>query len=313
VRILFITSSRIGDAVLTSGVLKSLIDLYSPQITLAAGPVAMPLFDDFPSIELRHILIKRGRLSHWYDLWKECRHVHWDWIIDMRGSAISYLLRSKKRSIWRKPNAIMHRVDAIAKSAGLQATPSPYIYIDDKRKIGLDTSGAPYFVMAPIANWCGKEWPMNRFIELARRLLEYEFVGWKIAVISSPDERHKMLPFIDAMAENIVDFPQKDHLLDNGALLQGAGFFIGNDSGLMHMSAALNVPTVGLFGPSPEVLYDPYGPKCIAVRTPLSYAELCKQKDENPNQCFMTSLTVDMVYDAIIAHKKSLDAQQCVA
>ena len=63
-------------------------------------------------------------------------------------------------------------------------------------------------------------------------------------------------------------------LSDVAHLLSRCDFFVGNDSGLMHMSAALGVPTLGLFGPSRIEHYAPWGPKCGYVRTKESYEEI---------------------------------------
>ena len=49
------------------------------------------------------------------------------------------------------------------------------------------------------------------------------------------------------------------------ALLQRSALFIGNDSGLMHLAAAANTPTIGLFGPTDAAVYAPAGPRATAV------------------------------------------------
>ena len=67
-RILFITSSRIGDAVLTTGLLKHLIDKYpTAKFTIACGPAAQRLFDNVPRLD-RVISMRKGpMLAHWRD------------------------------------------------------------------------------------------------------------------------------------------------------------------------------------------------------------------------------------------------------
>ena len=47
--------------------------------------------------------------------------------------------------------------------------------------------------------------------------------------------------------------------------------FIGNDSGLMHLAAASNIATIGLFGPTNDKLYAPFGDKCHTIRTKETY------------------------------------------
>ncbi|HWU12794.1 MAG TPA: glycosyltransferase family 9 protein, partial [Caulobacter sp.] len=70
-----------------------------------------------------------------------------------------------------------------------------------------------------------------------------------------------------------VDLTGKVDLLTAYAALKRADLFIGNDSGLMHIAAAAGVPTIGLFGPSDERRYGPWGPLTKAVRGPRSFEQ----------------------------------------
>jgi len=62
-------------------------------------------------------------------------------------------------------------------------------------------------------------------------------------------------------------------LLTAYAALKRADLFIGNDSGLMHIAAAAGIPTIGLFGPSDERRYGPWGAWTKAVRGPRSFEQ----------------------------------------
>ena len=68
-----------------------------------------------------------------------------------------------------------------------------------------------------------------------------------------------------------IDLTGKVDLLTAYACLRRARLFIGNDSGLMHIAAAAGAPTIGLFGPSDERRYGPWGDKTEAVRGPRSF------------------------------------------
>ncbi|MED6311825.1 MAG: glycosyltransferase family 9 protein, partial [Pseudomonadota bacterium] len=89
-------------------------------------------------------------------------------------------------------------------------------------------------------------------------------------------------------------------LSDVAHLLSRCDFFVGNDSGLMHMSAALGVPTLGLFGPSRTEQYAPWGPKCGYVRTKDSYEEIVGAPgyDHRTTGSLMGGLSVDAVESA---------------
>jgi ADP-heptose:LPS heptosyltransferase len=274
----------------------------------------MPLFDDTPKIVCRHTFKKRSALGHWQDLWKVCSGTSWDWIIDLRGSLFSWTLRSAKRSVWRKPSKVMHRVEAMAACAGIMPVPAPYIPISCSRqdKVHKLTPDKPYFVLAPAANWLGKEWPLERFQALSQKLLEGPCQGWKVGILAAPDEYERLGPLYKTLGDALLPIDSERSLLDSAAFLKDASLFVGNDSGLMHMASALKVPTVGLFGPSPEVLYDPYGPTGLSVRTPLSYQRLMAQRKIEPKACFMESLEIETVYRAVCNHGKQCGVFSCV-
>ncbi|MGC1301369.1 MAG: glycosyltransferase family 9 protein, partial [Caulobacteraceae bacterium] len=100
-------------------------------------------------------------------------------------------------------------------------------------------------------------------------------------------------------------------LLTAYALLKRARLFIGNDSGLMHLSAAAGAPTLGLFGPSDERLYAPWGPKARALRGPRDF-ETFKRIDPSLNQvvCHMFDLPTPWVTAA--ARKLFLETAEVV-
>ena len=80
-------------------------------------------------------------------------------------------------------------------------------------------------------------------------------------------------PVLDGLGdERAVDLVGKLSLPEAAAVLARCALFVGNDSGLMHLSAATGTPTLGLFGPSPADHYAPAGPRAAAVMAPGSPA-----------------------------------------
>ena len=110
-RILFVTATRIGDAILSTGLLSHLIDRYpNAQITVAVGPAAATLFNAMPNLD-RVIVLRKRRLSlHWLKLWRQCALQRWDMVIDLRRSAMSWLLFARERQLPPPTNIEMHRV-----------------------------------------------------------------------------------------------------------------------------------------------------------------------------------------------------------
>src|SRR3546814_1992136 len=87
-------------------------------------------------------------------------------------------------------------------------------------------------------------------------------------------------PVLEAAGARGVNLVERSDLLTAAACLERADFFVGNDSGLMHLAAAAGTPTLGLFGPSPEVRYRPWGPHAGYVRTPESFEALTGARSE---------------------------------
>ena len=98
--ILFITATRIGDAVLSSGLIRMLADeIPNARFTIVAGPLAAPLFAHVPGLD-RVIVMEKGKgKGHWFKLWNQVRHKKWSLVVDLRGSATAYFLRRDKRAI----------------------------------------------------------------------------------------------------------------------------------------------------------------------------------------------------------------------
>src|SRR5262252_4865830 len=109
--ILFVTATRIGDAVLSTGLLSYLVDRYpDARFTIAAGRVAAPLFEAVPRLERILVIDKRHYGLHWLDLYAHVAPRRWDLVVDLRGSALAWLLRADERRVMAKGDISEHRV-----------------------------------------------------------------------------------------------------------------------------------------------------------------------------------------------------------
>jgi ADP-heptose:LPS heptosyltransferase len=152
--------------------------------------------------------------------------------------------------------------------------------------------------VGPTANWRAKTWRTDNFIELIGRLTVPLGVlpGARVAVFGRDDERPQALRLIDAIPpDRRIDLVGRVDLLTAFACMKRSAFYVGNDSGLMHMAAASGIPTLGLFGPSREELYAPWGDRAAAVRAKLGFGEIFPPGiDHTKLNTLMDSLTVDM-------------------
>jgi ADP-heptose:LPS heptosyltransferase len=301
-KILFVTATRIGDAVLSTGVLGHLLDRYpGARLTIAAGPAAAPLFEAVPGLERLIVVAKRRWSLHWAALYREVARTRWDLVIDLRGSALAYLLRAGQRHVMGKGAAGEHRVRQLARLFALDPPASPRLWTASRHEqeaAALVPPGGPVVVVGPAANWRGKQWRAERFAELALRLTAPSgpLPGARIAVLAAAHERPQAAPVLAALPTIWrIDLVGRTDLLTAAAVLRRAALFVGNDTGVMHIAAASGTPTLGLFGPSRPEQYAPWGPRTAIATTAFSYGELVGTPgyDHRTTDTLMDSLTVD--------------------
>ena len=271
-QILFITATRIGDAVLSTGLLDHLGRSYpGARFTVACGPVAAGVFARMPSLQRLLIVDKRRFDRHWLTLWAQTVTTVWDLAVDLRGSALTLLVPARRRAIMRGGRRPGHRLTHLAGTLGLAVPPSPVAWTnaaDRARAAALLPEGGPIVALGPTANWSGKVWPPDRFAALFQAL-QSEMPGARAAVFAGPGEAERAMaaPVLAALP-GAIDLAGRLSLPEAAACLARCRLFVGNDSGLMHLAAAAGTPTLGLFGPTPASEYAPTGRNAAAVVAP---------------------------------------------
>ena len=306
-RILFITSTRIGDAILSTGLLGHLIGEYpGAKVTVACGPAAAPLFEAVPNLERIIVLDKMVFSLHWTMLLGACAGRLWEVVVDLRNSPMYYLLAARRR--WRigRTGEPEHRVRQLAGVLGLDKPPFPRLWtaethIQEARRLIPD--GPPVLAVGPTANWRAKTWRAGRFAELIERLCAPGGIlpGARVAVFGRDDELPQALRLINAIPEaRCINLVGRVGLLDAFACMERCAFYVGNDSGLMHLAAASGIPTLGLFGPSREELYAPWGTNCATVRTAASFDDIHPPGfDHLTSDTLMDGLSVERAAQAV--------------
>jgi len=305
--ILFIAPSRIGDAVLASGLIKALVEqIPHARFTIVAGPLTGPLFKEIPNLAQVIVMEKRPLGGHWYGLWRKTRAKRWGLIVDLRGSGLSGFLMRQRRAVHKPGGAPVHKVVEAARLLKLESEPpAPNLYTNaaiEAEAAGLVSGDGPILAIGPATNWVGKTWPAERYAQVARALLGPGGVleGGRLMLLGGPGDRAAGAAVRTAVTKDrLIDLVGKTDLLTASALLKHARLYIGGDSGLMHVAAAAGAPTLGLFGPSNEDLYAPWGPDARVVRGPRSFDDI-RQRDPHLNHavCHMMDLSVDRVVAA---------------
>ncbi len=169
-------------------------------------------------------------------------------------------------------------------------------------------SSAPLWVLAPGATYgSAKSWPLNRALDFVRETIEDRAV--RLVLLGDA----AATVFAQGLAEGL-DFTMADQL-DGGpglvdltgktdlhqvvSILKASQVFVGNDSGLMHLAAALGVPTVGIFGSSNPHWTSPRGPCTAVVNAEGFSCRPCYLKTCNQKEFCLETIFAPSVFKAI--------------
>ena len=306
-KLLFIGNTRLGDAVMSTGLLESLCNFYKAKATVICGNVAYSIFESCPYVNQVIKLNKKKYSMHWFDVWQEVRGVKWDIVCDLRNTPVIWLISSKKRIILSTKDAkVLHRLERLSKINPSKIKPMPKIWIRPQDHIEaqsyISKNKGPFIVLGPTANWPAKIWSVNKFAKLIKKIMNYDsFQGGTIIIVGGPGEEKIGKDLISLVKKvdiiNLIGRP----IMPTAAVFKLSKVFIGNDSGLMHLSAATGIPTLGLFGPTDDNLYSPSGSNCLVVRTPETPSELMSSPffDHRTSGSLMDTLTIEMVETAL--------------
>lgn len=309
-KILFITATYLGDGILTTGALDYLIHLYpDAEITVACGPVVAGIFAAAPNVRKVIALKKEPYAGHWIKLARQTFGQRWDIIVDLRNSLLSRLMPAGKKYIWGASDPRKHKVEQVAEiMGGIRPPPAPRLWFDAatiEKADKISPAGAPILAIGPAANWPGKEWPVENYIALVRKLTADDGIlpGARVAVVAAPGEELRAWPVLNAVSkERQIDVIAKGPPLLGAAVLRRAALYVGNDSGLTHAAAAAGAPTLALFGYGWPETYRPWGEKCAWVSTPETPAQLMQGRGlpREVKTSLMTSLTVTAAHEAAV-------------
>jgi heptosyltransferase I len=147
-----------------------------------------------------------------------------------------------------------------------------------------------FVLLNPGAGWGAKQWPPERYGEVAKKLAEEGFSSF---TNFAPGEEE--LAKTVELASNSTARPFSGSLTQLIALTRRARLFIGGDTGPMHLAAALRVPVVAIFGPTDPTRNGPFGTSGIILRSPASVTshKRCSRPEEG-----LLEITPEQVVEA---------------
>lgn len=300
-KILIIGPAWVGDMMMAQVLFKLLVQ-QDPSIKLdvLAPPHSGPLVTRMP--EVNYFIpssLKHGELDlrQRWTLAQKLRQNHYDQAIVLpnswKSALIPWLARIPVRTGWRgefrygllndlrvlnkKTLPLMiQRFAALTfkkNSALPEELPWPELKIDQNsvaeslKKVGLSYPVQPVLALCPGAEFGeAKRWPPQYYAQVAMKKLEEGYAVW---LFGSPKEQADAAQIMALTDQRCVDLTGKTQLTQAIDLLSLASCVVSNDSGLMHIAAALNKPLVAIYGSSSPAFTPPLGTEVQVVRLNL--------------------------------------------
>lgn len=336
-KILIIGPAWIGDMVMAQVLFKELKQRYPRvQLDVVAPTWTTPLLGRMPEITQAFSLpIGHGELNlgKRYALAKTLRTLEYDQAIVLpnswKSALIPFWARIRKRTGWRgemrwgllndiryldkeKLPLMAQRFLALGLSKD-EAVPANYPYpqlvVDSKQvehlchRFGLVDKQRPILALAPGAEFGpAKRWPVEHYAALANHWLNH---GWQVWLFGSPKEQSLTEAIQQLTQRRCTDLAGKIELGEAIDLLSLATVVVSNDSGLMHIAAALQRPQIAMYGSTSPHFTPPLNDKASTVSLQLAcspcFRRKCPLSGEQHLRC-LTHLLPDQIIPLIQAH-----------
>jgi len=142
-----------------------------------------------------------------------------------------------------------------------------------------------------------KQWPSDRFARLADKLQSVSDA--RVVIFGGPNDKNLGENISQKMQHRPIDLSGKTSLGEAMALIDKCALFITNDSGLMHVAAALNVPLVAIFGSTNSVATGPLGINSRVVQIPMDCSPCLKSECPKGHLNCMDQISVEMVFKVV--------------
>lgn len=328
-RLLIRSTNWVGDAILTTPTIRA-IRTHFPHaaISILAKPWVAPIFENSPHVD--HVLLYDPAKRHtgvWgkWQLAKDLRQHRFDTAILLQNAfeaaLIAFLARIPRRIGYNTDGRaflLTHSVPCTPEIKNLHQT---QYYLRLLEGVGLPNDGGGLSLtlseqdttraleilrreqVSPEACLVGinpgatfgtaKRWFPDRYADLCIRLKNSFDI--QIVIFGGPAEAALGEQIRSLVGKGCVNLCGKTRLREAIAIIDRCRFFITNDSGLMHVAAALDVPQIAIFGPTNHVTTSPISPRSHMVRVPTACSPCLKPECPIDHHC-MKDITVDMVY-----------------
>ena len=333
-RILLLAPNWVGDAVMSLPVMAALRSFFpETRITVAARAPVAPLYEGQPGVS--SIIAITGGLQRW--TWFRSLSPKFDLGVALPNSLAAaaglFLARAKERLGYAADGRSLLLTRAVTGRRQLAGLHQVYYYLgiltalgevscftppqitisEQERQAALEllttrgvNPGASLVGLAPGAAYGpAKRWPPERFGEVGRTLASES--GAYPILLGGPGDRNAAAEVLRHFDGQILDLVGQTSLRQALAVLSHLHLLITNDSGLMHVAAALGVPLIAIFGSTDPVATGPFSDRAAVLRQTLSCSPCFERTCQTGYSC-LTGITVAAVVEAARPWLKEKDA-----
>src|SRR3990172_2330533 len=335
-RILIVKPSSLGDIIHSLPVLWELRRLYpEAYIGWVVKEVWKDIIDDNPLLD-EVIVLKKGVRG----FYSAIRHIYgsgYDTVIDLQGlfrsSAISLLSGAYERIEFSNarelaylfynhkvaaPPGTIHAVERYLLALNVIASKEIFsgdkwsrphfpLYTDiedfewvkDFLRANNLSNARPVIAVNPSARWEKKRWPISSYAALINQLIQELKAG--IIILGSKEDILLAEEISSLVSGRPAVAAGKTSLKTLTALLERVDLLVTNDSGPMHIAAALKTPVVALFGPTNPGLTGPYGDGHIVIRKEMECSPCLRGPCIHGRPICMEAITEEEVMEAVKA------------
>lgn len=316
-KILVFSFSFIGDAVLSTAVIQPLRKHFpDTHITFLVGPRAFDLLATDSNIDATLIYDNRGEHAGWKGrlrLIKTLRLGKFDLVVNLRDSLMARCIGAEHWGLVRgesNRHAVTRYLEVLQKRSVDTTGAHPYLQLTESEQTAAHgflaeagvTSEQLLIGIHPGGNWVYKLWDAANYARVANALRKKQNTA--ILLFAGPDERK-----LQAQVAQMMDVPpilvQTENLRHLAALISACDVYIGNDTGPMHIAAAVDTPVVALFGSTNHIRSGPYGEKHTVLQSGIDLGCNPCHPGRHPGGCgagsceVIAGITVEQVLTAV--------------
>lgn len=322
-RILVIKLSSLGDIAHALPAVRALKERTGARIDWVVQPEYVALLKLCPDVERLIEFPRRGFPCGVRTLWREVRRERYDVVVDLQGllksALVARLARATRRvgPAWARegaaggydlqpskvPGPRRHAVDELMDVVELVAPggggrpPAPNLNVPESIPDGCP---GPHVALAPFSRWATKNWPVEKFAELGRRLVAE--MGCHIRIIGGPADQAVGEQLAVQIGERARNLCGQTDLPGLCALLKGMDLLVTVDSGPMHWADAMGVPLVAIFGATDPDRTGPYRQReHVVVKEGLACRPCHSRRCARHDVACLQTLEVEQVYQAALA------------